>query len=410
MRAEPTLKRGLSLPLITLYGLGTTIGAGIFVLVGRVVGVAGLHAPLAFLVAALLAAFTAFSFAELSARLPQSAGEAVYVQHGLGRRWLSVVVGLLVTAAGVISAATIARGAIGYIAEFVTLPGWLTIIVLVLALGVTAAWGIMESVTVAALLTLIEVGALLAVIAGGADSLAAVPDRLPELLPPVAPGAWLGIGAGAVLAFYAFIGFEDMVNVAEEVKDVTRVLPTAIVLTLVGTTGLYLALSLVAVLAVPADDLAASGAPMALLFETTTGASSAVISLISIFAVLNGALVQIIMAARVLYGLAAQGWLPPLLGRVDQRTRTPLNATGLVVVLVLVLALALPLTTLAEVTAFCVLIVFALVNLALLRIKRREPLPLGIRAVPLWVPAAGFAVSALFVAFQAGRFLGLWAV
>ena len=150
---EPQLRRTLSLPLLTLYGLGTTIGAGIFALIGKVAGNAGLFAPLSFLVASLLAAFSALSFAELSARFPRAAGEAVYVREGLRSHRLALAVGLLVAVSGTVSAAAIVNGAVGYVHEFVGLPGVVIIIGIVLALGLAAAWGIRESVTLASLLT-----------------------------------------------------------------------------------------------------------------------------------------------------------------------------------------------------------------------------------------------------------------
>jgi len=403
----PRLRRRLSLPLVTLYGLGATVGAGIFVLVGKVAGIAGMYAPIAFLVASLLAALTAVSFAELVARIPRSAGEALYIHAGFGRRWLAVLVGLLVVAAAVVSSAAIVTGAAGYARTFLPAPDWLIVIGLVVLLAVIAAWGIAESVTVAALVTVIDIGLLIVVIAGGSSELAAIPARLPELLPPLDGIAWIGIIAGAVLAFYAFLGFEDMVNLAEEVTDVTRTLPAGIFLTLAVTTLLYLALATIAVLAVPLAELAASEAPMALIFARTTGISSPAVNLLIAVAVVNGALIQIIMAARVLYGLGREGWLSPVFGRVNPRTRTPLAATAAVAAVILALALALPLVALAKVASTVTLAIFALVNLSLYRIKRRDPRPAGVTVYPAAIPLTGFAVSTGFVLFQLARFAGL---
>ena len=400
-RPPATLKRSLSLPLITLYGVGTTIGAGIFVLVGKVAGTALIYAPISFLLAAVLAGFSAFAFAELSARFPQSAGEAVYVYEGLGSRRLALAVGLLVVLAGIAACATIANGFVGYMKLFVELPDGVVLVAVVVALGLIAAWGITESVMLAAFITLLEIGALVLVIWAGRDSLAELPARLPELIPPFAGGAWLGIVSGAVLAFYAFIGFEDMVNVAEEVKDVRRTLPRAIILTLFITTLLYLALATIAVLALPIRELATSEAPVALIYERTSGSSAVVISLIAIVAVLNGALVQVIMASRVLYGLSARAWLPQALARVNPVTHTPLVATALVTALILAFALALPLVTLARTTSFVTLLIFAAINLALWHIKGRAPPPPGIRVYPRWVCSCGFLASLGLASFQA---------
>jgi len=395
----PTLDRGLSLLLITGYGLGTIIGAGIYVLVGEVAGLAGMGAPLAFLLAAALAAPSALSFAELSARYPRSAGEALYVHAAFGRVWLSRLVGLLVLAVGMVVAATLSRGFVGYFQVFVpSAPAPAVIAVLVLALGALAAWGIRASVWLVTAMTLVEVGGLVLIVAVAADNLATLPARLPELL--TVSGAWPGLLAGAFLAFFAFIGFEDMVNVAEEVRDPRRNLPLGIVLALLVTAALYLLVALVAVLGLPLGELAASAAPLALLWERSTGQAPALIAAVSLFAVVNGAMVQMIMASRVLYGLSRLGWLPAFLGRVDPRTRTPLGATGLVIAVVLVLALWIPLVWLANGVSFIVLIIFTLVNLALLRVKRRDPAPPGVPRIPAWVPVLGCVASIAVVIRQ----------
>ena len=399
------LRRRLSLTVLTLYGLGTTVGAGIYALIGKVAGAAGTYAPVSFLLAALLAGFTALSFTELSARFPKSAGEAVYVREGLRSPSLAVLVGLLVVLAGCVSSAAISIGAVGYIRAFITLAPEVGLILVVGLIGIIAAWGILESALAAAVMTLLEIGGLALVITSGLISIPDLAARLPEVIPPFEALAWNGILAGSLLAFYAFIGFEDMVNVAEEVKDVRRTLPLAIVLTLVLTTAVYLLLSVVAVIAMPPAELAASEAPLALLYERTRGEPATVIGLIAIVATLNGAMVQIIMAARVLYGLAQQGTLPALLGQVNRLTHTPLAATALVVVVILVFGLLFPIETLARGTSAVALVIFTLVNLSLLAVKRRGPPETGIATVPLAVPALGILVTFLFFVLELRRLL-----
>ena len=362
-------------------------------------------APVAFVVSALLAAFTGLSYAELSARYPKSAGEAVYVQEGLRRRGLSILVGWLIILTGIVSAATIANGFVGYLHIFVTVPDWAAIIVLVLLMGALAAWGISESVITASLITLLEVGGLLLILWVGGDSLGTLPQRLPELIPSFNVQVWHGILLGAFLAFYAFIGFEDMVNVAEEVKNPQRNLPLAIISAIVASTILYLLVSLVAVLALSPSELMQSRAPLALIYERATSSSPTLISLISLFAVVNGALIQIIMSSRVLYGMAREGWLHDAFAAVHPFTRTPLLATAAVTALVLILALWLPLVTLAKATSFIILIVFALINLSLIRIKRREPRPSGITVYPLWIPLVGLIACSGLVVLQIAQML-----
>lgn len=397
---KTSLRRALSLPLMVLYGLGTTIGAGIYVLIGSVAGDAGMFMPISFLLASLMAGFTAFSFAELTARYPRSAGEALFAYHGFGKRWLAVTVGLLMTGAVIVSGGAIVRGFTGYLQTVVSAPEWLIIVTLILALGLIAAWGIMQSVVVAALLTLVEIAGLLLVIGAGAEVLGDLPARAAELLPPFEASAWSGILSGSILAFYAFIGFESMVNVAEEVKNVRRNLPRAIILTLGITTVLYVALSLIAVLLVAPPTLAAQGAPLAFLFELAIGQETPVLRLIGTLSALNGAFIEIIVAARILYGLSAEKWLPRHIGHVHPHTRTPMVSTALVVLVMLLFALFVPIEALAETTALITLAVFAVANLALLAIKRRDPPPHEGVVIPRWVPVAGFLVSASFLVLE----------
>jgi amino acid transporter len=406
MAQEPSLKRSLSLSLITYYGLGTILGAGIYVLVGKVAGSAGLYAPVAFLVAGAIAAFTAFSYAELSARYPLCAGEAVYVQQGLGIRNLAILVGGLIVLTGIVSGATLVSGFVGYLQLFLPLPRWLVITLLIYGLWALAAWGIAESVKAASIVTLIEVAGLLLIIAVSGGHLADLPQRLPELLPPFELDAWHGILLGAFLAFYAFIGFEDMVNVAEEVKEPQRNLPRAILLALGLATLLYLLVALAAVLTLPLGELVASNAPLAEMYRRATGQEPLLIGLISLFAVSNGALIQIVMGSRVLYGMSRQGWLPRPLGYVSPKTRTPLIATAAMALAVQGLALGVELVALAKATSFIILIVFALINLSLIRVKRRLPVVEGVRSYPIGIPLAGFVTCLALLGFQLVTWLG----
>lgn len=395
MNAQPQLKRSLSLTLMVFYGLGTILGAGIYVLVGKVAGHGGLFAPIAFMVAAVVATFTGLSYAELATRFPRSAGAALYVQQGLGRVWLSVLAGFLIILTGIVSAATLANGFVGYLQVFTALPDGLIITVLILGLGLIAAWGISESVMVAAVITVVEIAGLLLILGVAGESLSSLPQRLPSLLPPLELQAWQGILLGAFLAFYAFIGFEDMVNVAEEVKDPQRTLPRAILISLGLATLLYILVALIAVLALPLNELTQTRVPLALIYERATGGAPWLISLISLLAVVNGTLIQIIMGSRLLYGMSREGWLPAAFGQVHARTRTPLLATAVVTAAVLILALWLPLVTLAKATSYIILVLFALIQFALWRIKRRAP-----GGYPLWVPVAGFFTTLSLVVVQ----------
>jgi APA family basic amino acid/polyamine antiporter len=395
---KPTLQRRLSLPLLVLYGLGVTVGAGIYVLVGATAAKAGYYAPVSFLLAAGVVAFTGFTYSELSTRFPVSAGEAAYVRDGFNSRVLAIVVGLMVAISGMVSSAAVSIGATAYLGNLIPVSPFILTILIVLVLGMTAAWGILESVVMAAIITLIEIGGLCLVIFYG---FTLKPDLLSEfgrLVPPLEVGAWTGIVSAGLLAFFAFVGFEDMANVAEEVKDPGRNMPKAIIFTLVTATAIYLAVVSVVVLIVPMDVLRESAAPLTLIFENATDTTKGIFNAIAAIATINGVLIQMIMASRVLYGLASQGSLPKAIAYIHPVTHTPVVATVLVVAIILALALFLPIVKLAETTSLIVLMVFMAVNLALISIKLKgNPVQGDIFLVPLWVPVSGFLTSMLLL-------------
>ena len=318
------LARSLTLVHALLYGVGVTIGAGIYVLVGVVAGRSGMHAPVTFVLSSIALAPTAAVFAELGTRLPVSASEPAYVAAAFGRRGLTLAMGLLVLLTATISAATISAGSAGYVASFLALPGAVIVTGVVLMMGAVAGLATRQAIAVAGAMTLIEVGGLVLLLGGGALGDVPLLARLPELLPaPADLASWRGIGSGALLTVFAFIGFEHLVNISEEIRDPGRTLPRALFLTLAVTTVLYALVAWTAVAAVPPAELAASPAPLALVFERLTGLPQRWMAGIAIAATLNGIVVHVIMIARVLYGMSAQGNLPRALAVVDARTATP---------------------------------------------------------------------------------------
>jgi amino acid transporter len=337
--------------------------------------------------------------------VPRAAGEAAYVRAGLQSDLLALLVGLLVVAASVISAATVSRGAAGYIKVFLDVPFDAIVIGVLLAMGAVTAWGILQSVTFAGIMTLIEIGGLLVIVFAGAVAFPDLTARLPEAWEGLdEAAAWSGILGAVLLAFFAFIGFEGLANIAEEVEEPQRTLPRAIFLTLALVTVLYILVVWVALVAVPHDELAQAAAPLSLVFERTTGASPALITAISIVATINGVIVFMVMGSRVLYGMAAQGLLPAYLARVNPTTRTPLPATALVVAMALLLAVAFPIEGLAETTARLSLVIFAFVNAALIKLKLNGVAPpAGAFTVPLWVPVLGLSTSAALLASELAR-------
>jgi APA family basic amino acid/polyamine antiporter len=325
------------------------------------------------------------------------------VQAAFRRRWLSLAVGLLVVGTAIISGATISVGSAGYIGVFIPLPPTWIIAGVVLAMGAVACLSAVQSISFAGLMTLIEIGGLMLIIAAGVVGGSPLVSRLPEMIPGGGDlGAWFAVGQTALLAVFAFIGFEHLVNVSEEMKDPRRTLPRALFITVGVTAILYALVVWIAVAAVPPAELAESPAPLGLVFQRLTGLPLATLSAIAVVATLNGIIVHMIMVGRVLYGLADQGNLPAFLATVNAANGAPVIATLIGVMAILLLALGFPLTGLAEWTSRFTLVIFALVNLALVRIKLTEATPATAAfIVPVWVPVVGLATSILMLLFDA---------
>ena len=395
------LKRTLTLPYVVLYGLGVTVGAGIYVLLGEVITRSGQYAPVSFLFAGLVMLLPAAAFAELTGRMPYAAAEAHFVGTGFQSPKLFLLVGLAVAVVGLISSAAIAHGAVGYLSQLLDWPATVLLIVVIIATGLIAGVEIRNSIAIAGLLTLIEIGGLLSIVLGsiwagndlGAQAVAAVPTSM-------SPALWNGIAASSLLAFFAFIGFEDIDSIAEETVNPQKTLSKGIFITLFLSVAIYVAVILAALAAVPISDISGTNAPLVVVFSKTTVFSPLIITLIAIVATVNGIIVQLIMSSRVLYGLAKRGSLPKVLARINPMTHTPLIATWLSVVMVLGLAVAFPIDRLAEWTSAITLAIFILVCAALIRIKREgSPAPKGTFVVPVWVPYGGIiACAALLLA------------
>lgn len=389
------LRRRLNLFLLVFYGTGITVGAGIYVLIAPVAGYAGIHTPLAFVFAAVVMALTVASYAELCTRFPVAAGEAAYVKAAFRSRPLSIITGLLMVIVGVVASAAVTLGSVGYISALVPLPRELLIIAVILFVSAVASWGILESVMLTSLFTFIEVGALVAIIAAAVESGVPFSNAL-LAVPPIEAAAISGIFLASLLAFFAFIGFEDLTNLVEEAHAPTRNVPLAMILTLLITTVLYVLIGAISVTAVPIDRLVHSEAPLALIFQEVAGFGAPVITAVAIGATLNTVIAQMTMASRVVYGMARQKDLPPILGEVSVATGTPLFATAAVSLAVLAFTFFLPLVSLAEFTSMGTLVVFGLVNFSLLRLKMTQPRHDGV-VVPIWVPALGLLSAIVMI-------------
>jgi len=394
---HPQLRRSLGFWALAIYGIGDILGAGIYALVGKVAGAAGSASWLSFTIALGVAALTAVTYAELGGRFPKSAGESFFAEQAFRKKGLALVVGWVVLCSGVLSLATVSVAFGGYMTGLIPgLPVPVTIIGILLLLAAINFRGMRESSATNIVATMVELTGLLIVIVAGALFLGRDDDAsIAQTIEAGRGTDWTSIARGSALAFFAFIGFEDMVNVAEEVKNPERNLPNAILTALVVTGFIYLLVVFIATSVVPPATLASSEAPLlSVVQRSSTGIPDGLFSLIALFAVANTGLLNFIMGSRLLYGMSRQGLLPSWLGEVHGGRRTPHWAILTVLVVALMLALSGSLAYLAGTTSLLLLLVFFAVNSSLLVIKRREGRPLRTFCAPTAVPVLG-AVTCL---------------
>jgi basic amino acid/polyamine antiporter, APA family len=402
--AEPDdgkLKPTLTRKMLLLFIVGDILGGGIYARTGEVAGEVGGAIWTGFLVAAIIAGFTAASYAELVSKFPQAAGAALYIHKAFKRPLLTFVVAFAVMCSGVSSAAALATAFGGdYLSEFVDLPTVLVALGVIVVVSLINLRGIKESANFNLACTLIELGGLfLVVVIGGAFLFDGGGDASRALEFKDGDTPALLVIAGASVAFYALIGFEDAVNVAEETKDATRSFPRTLFMGLGLAGAVYLLVTVIAGMAVPADTLADSDGP--LLEVVTQGplsVDSKVFSAIALFAIVNGCLLNLVMASRLMYGMANEGVVPKLLGRVHDGRRTPWVAILFTASIAGVLAVLGDLTTLADTTVLLLLLVFVGVHVALL-VLRRTPVDHAHFKAPTILPWLG-VITCLGLALQ----------
>ncbi|MEX2316490.1 MAG: APC family permease [Pirellulales bacterium] len=403
----PQLLRTMGLFSLVVYGVGDMVGAGIYATIGTAAGRMGNAVWLGFFVSMVAAMLTGLSYACLASRYPRAAGAAYVTQRAFHFPFLSYLIGLAVTASGLTSMAALTNAFAKNWTEGQGFGGS-RIVVLALFLFVLTAinlWGIRESMWTNLVCTAVEVGGLLLIIAvgarfwGGVDYLetAALFDEQGQAIDNS-----LGIPfllTGAVLTFYAFIGFEDMLNVAEEVKEPRRTMPRGIVLAQTIAAVLYIAVAVTAVSVVDYRELAAPGAPLdKIAARAAPWLPARTFLYITLFAVTNTMLINYIMGSRMLYGMSRQGLVPAFLGRIHPTRRTPHIAILCLLVVVAVLALTTPdVSPLASATSLLLLCSFTVVNAALIWLKFRPGEPTGGFEVPVIVPALAMLINIALV-------------
>jgi APA family basic amino acid/polyamine antiporter len=370
---EGGLRRVIGTRLLFFFVVGDMIGGGIYALVGEVGAEIGGAIWAAFLGAFLLAAMTAFGYAELVTKYPRAAGAALYVHKAFKTPFVTFMIAFAVMCSGIASAGALAKGfASDYFHQFVPAPDLLVALLFLAVITAINLVGISESVKVNAACTLIELGGLALILVVGVATLGSAtadPGRALEFKEGLAPLA--AVIAGTTLAFYALIGFEDSVNVAEEVREPRRAFPRALLGGMAVAGTIYLAVTIVASIVVPTDQLANSDAPLLeVVKEGSIQVSPRLFSLIALFALANGALINMIMASRLLFGMSKQGILPLWLSKLLPGRRTPWVAIAFTTALCAILIITGDLGVLADTTVMLLLLVFAAVNVSVLVLRK----------------------------------------
>jgi basic amino acid/polyamine antiporter, APA family len=395
LQATPqALRRSLGLWQVSVAGVGVILGAGVYALIGPAAAEAGSALWLAFVVAGAAAGLTAYAYARLGAMQPKTSPEFQYTALGFGPR-VGFVAGWLMLFADIAAAASVALGFGGYLSHLLGVPLLAAAIGLVGLAVLAVARGVGTSVPLAVALTGVEAAGLLFIIVIGLPAWR-------ETDFTQMPAGLGGIGSAAALIFFAYLGFDELGNFAEEMRAPKRDLPRALWIALVTTTLIYVAVALSATALVPSDVLGRSPAPLATAAgRVLGGAADATLSLVALAATANTVLLLLFAASRSVYGMATAGVLPRALGRLT-RSALPLRALVAVTAVAWVLVLIGDLTKVARLTDAAVLISFGLVNASLLRLAlaRRTPATGSRRALEIVLPTLGIVLCGGLLAYS----------
>ncbi|MFF0247818.1 APC family permease [Streptosporangium sandarakinum] len=402
---KQSLKRVIGRKVLLMFVVGDILGAGIYALVGKVAGYVGGALWLPFLVAFVLAALTATAYAELVGKYPQAAGAALYANKAFGVPFVTFMVAFAVLMSGITSASAAARAFGGnYLGEFVTLPAVVGALIFLGLVTLVNFAGISESVRVNVVLTIIEAFGLLVIVAIGIYALVSgegEPARAVQFHP--VNGAFLGVLGGTALAFYSLLGFEDSVNLAEECRDPQRDFPRALFGGITVAALIYMAVAFTATMLVDTRTLTESTGP---LLEVVKVAGLAfppkLFALIALLAVGNTALINMLMASRLVYGMAREGIVPGVFATVHHRRSTPWVAILFTVGIAVALVITGDVSGLADTTVLLLLCVFALVNVAVL-VLRKDRVEHGHYRAPSWMPVLGAVVCVVLALPVTGR-------
>lgn len=381
---------------LTFYAMGMILGAGIYSIIGKAAGVAGEGLWLSFIVAAASALFTALSYAELATLYPKAGAEYVYLKNIFPHKEiLSFLCGALMVFAAVATAATVAISFAGYLDHFVGVPHFVTAVLILLLFTLVNIWGVQEAAWMNILFTTIEGIGLLVFVW--------IAWQKPEFGDAVhAPLNWTVV-SGASLIFFAYLGFENMVNLAEEAKDPGRTIPRAIILSIIATTALYVLVSLAALALMSPDQLSQSDAVLSAALTKDSPQAARVLGAIALFATGNTVMIALLAGSRILLGMSRGGDFPKVFQKILPSKKTPWLASLLIFFLSCLFLVLERIELVASISSFVTILVFIVINATVIYLRKAEPrkkrpfrVPLSIAGWPL-IPFLGIAMSFFFL-------------
>jgi APA family basic amino acid/polyamine antiporter len=382
-----------------MYGVGLILGAGIYVLIGEAAGFAGNALWISFILGAIVAAFAGLSYSELTALFPRAAAEYVFVKEGFRSDFIGFMVGWLTILTSIIVAATVALGFGGYMEELTNIPILISSLAILGILSFVNFIGIKESAWANTIFAIITISGLGIIIVIGFLFETEI-DYFEN------PLGFSGIILAFVLVFFAFIGFEDMANVAEEVKRPQRTIPRGIMLSVLITTIIYILVSLASIRIVGWEQLAESSAPLAFVAEQRLGNQGHfVLSIIALFATASTILITLVAGARIFYGMARDGSLPSKLALIHHKTKTPWLAVILIFVTAIGFSFIGDIVIVANIVVFAVVVTFAMINLSVILLRYTRPdlerpyrVPVNVGKFPI-LPLFGLGAT-IYMGFQ----------
>ena len=398
MKKTVTLRRDLGLLEATSAGVGIISGAGIYALMGVATGMAGNSVWMSFLFASLVAVFSGLSYAELSSMFPKDAGEYVYAESAFGSK-IAFIVGWLILSSGIIAISCVALGFAGYFQALIGLPLLFSAVGIISLIAIVNYIGVRESANLNILFTIIEVSGLVLIAVIGISKWGSV-DYM------AMPNGTYGVLSAASLIFFAFIGFESVIKLAEETKNPEKTIPRALLLSIIITTILYILVAISAVSVMGWEELGASSAPLADVAASVLGSKAFVLlSVIALFSTANTMLISLLSTSRIAYGMGVDKSLPKSLAVIHPKRQTPWVAILCISAIAILFVVPKDIGIVAEMTNLAIFVTFIFVNLSLIMLRMTDPkmrrpfrAPLNIGNFSL-VPVIGI-ILCLFMLFN----------